>query len=193
MIHHCYTKIYIPLNIEYDYDYEPVHVTNECNQIFTAWMYEKPIPDTVLMNIVTLAQQNLNMTLSVHVSCGSAQCVSAIRDWKLHNMEVEFAVINEIVDELPPLKEWWTRQSLNKILAGKKFEDHLQEVTILGYLWKHGRFYVNPALSMNATLSIKCSNDTSTWFSKRLSPENTQSSLTVLLHSFLQNIPSSIL
>ena len=135
--------------------------------------------DWLIVIIIHYVERDVDLCVTMMYS---AQCVSAIRDQRLHNMEVEFAVINEIVDELPPLKEWWTCQSLNKILAGKKFEDHLQEVTvdnIIGYLWKYGRFCVNPDLSMNATLSNNCSNHTSAWISKSLSSENIHGSVII--------------
>ena len=124
-----------------------------CNKtIFTTWVYERLIPDPVVSNLVAMASQNPH--LSVHVYCGSTQCENAILRADAVNLKVNFAVISDIVRETS-LEPWLDRHPFNKMLAGKDFERHLEEVTILGVLWKYGGAYVNPMVILSEKLNFK--------------------------------------
>lgn len=166
---------------------------SECNRIFTAWVYEEPIPDFIVTNIEALAHQNPDM--SVLVYCGSTQCIEAVNKRKTRNMAVKFAIISEIVKGVssPPLQLWLERHPLNKVLAGRKFEDHLQDVLTVGALWIHGGFYVNPAVKLGSTLSGEYQNCMSAWISNETTlPVGFQSMLTVAFfpskHPFIHKL-----
>ena len=157
---------YYPMPLTAYFNRDSVFNTTECDRVFTAWVYEKPMPDFVVDNIVTLAHQNPSML--IHVYCGSTQCVEVLEKQKVHNMVTKFTIVTEIVAELPPLKQWLDRHPLNKILAGKRFEDHLQDVTIMGYFWKHGGLYVNPTLKLGSSLNNICQDTNNAWIGKSL-------------------------
>ena len=105
------------------------------------WVYEKPVDQSIITNINILAMNN--PTLPICILCGTAQCLEVISDMKQPNVMTEFAVISEIVKG-SPLEEWLANHPYHKLLAGRAFETHLQEVTILGVLWKYGGFHVSP-------------------------------------------------
>jgi hypothetical protein len=109
--------------------------------ISTAWLYDQPITKNVLANIESLAHDNPTMKISVY--CGTTQCVQEVTALEKDNVAVCFAVISDIVKGTP-LERWVANHPINKLLAGPEFETHLHEVAILGILWQHGGYYINP-------------------------------------------------
>ncbi len=75
-------------------------------------------------------------------------------------------------------------------LAGREFETHLQDVTIIGILWKYGGIYINPILKLAKGLSTAFPENTSAWISKELSqPTKSLSTLDVsFFHSFIHEL-----
>ena len=129
----------------------------DCGIISTAWVFDKPIPNNIALNIKSLSAQVPNMP--VHVYCGTTQCVDAVT--KLNsdtNLTVEFLVASRIVKNTS-LEHWFAHHPFNKVLAGREFETHLQEVVRLGLLWNYGGFYIDPTVQANDALKfiLKCS------------------------------------
>lgn len=131
--------------------------------ISVVWTYNAPIPPTVLKNIHTLSERNPNK--SIRVYCGTTQCVKSVTALNLTalNVSAEFVIISEVVKDTP-LQEWLAHHPLNKVLAGRAFETHLQEVTILGLLWKYGGFFASPMVTIKGTLKT---HNAVAWVSRR--------------------------
>ena len=129
-------------------------------KITTAWVFERKIPNNVIMNIEAMAEQNPGTP--IHVYCGTTQCVHAITKLKNDNITVEFLVISDAV-EGTPLEYWVARHPINKVLAGKEFETHLADVVTLGLLWNYGGIYVAPTVRI---ASLVCLHDKNAWVSK---------------------------
>ena len=154
--------------------------------ISVAWIYQKPIPKNVITNIGDLADSNLDMGVLVY--CGTTQCVNAVEKLHRDNVMVEFAVIGNIVKDTP-LERWVARHPINKLLAGKEFEKHLQEVMILGLMWQNGGFYVNPMVRVGNLTLPACRNATSVWDSKEVAlPERSLPSVLDLLYFSRQHV-----
>ena len=128
----------------------------DCGRISTAWVYDKPIPNDLALNIEALSARVVN--LPVHVYCGTTQCVDAIAKLNNTNIAVEFLVASNIVKNTS-LERWIAHHPFNKVLAGKEFETHLQEVVRLGLLWNYGGFYIDPMVRVTDALKFisKCS------------------------------------
>ena len=109
-------------------------------------MFEEPVPPNVIHNIQELAHQN--PTVSVHVYCGTSQCVRSAKEVSAENIEVKFLVISDIVKGTPMEKWLIARHPLNKVLAGVEFENHLHEAVRLGFLWKYGGLYIDPTVKI---------------------------------------------
>ena len=61
----------------------------DCGRISTAWVFDKPIPNDLALNIEALSARIVN---PVHVYCGTTQCVDAIAKLNNTNIAVEFLV-----------------------------------------------------------------------------------------------------
>ena len=154
--------------------------------ISVAWIYQKPIPKNVITNIGDLADSNLDMGVLVY--CGTTQCVNAVKKLHRDNVMVEFAVIGNIVKDTP-LERWLARHPINKLLAGKEFEKHLQEGMILGLMWQNGGFYVNPMVRVGNLTVPECKNAISVWASKEVAlPEGSLPSVLDLLYFSRQHV-----
>ena len=154
--------------------------------ISVAWIYQKPIPKNVIINIGDLADSNLDMCILVY--CGTTQCVNVVEKLHRDNVMVEFAVIGNIVKDTP-LERWLACHPINKLLAGKEFEKHLQEVTIVGLMWQNGGFYVNPMVRVGNLTVLECKNATSVWASKEVAlPEGSLPSVLDLLYFSRQHV-----
>ena len=116
-------------------------------RIFSAWVFERPLPLSVVNNVRAIGQQY--PTIPIHVYCGTTQCVNVVS--KLNSLEarftVEFLVISDIVQDTP-LEQWIARHPLNKVLSGSEFENHLQIAVQLGILWRYGGVYVDPTVKV---------------------------------------------
>lgn len=135
------------------------------NLILTSWVYYETVPRGVLDNIQALADQNPGTP--VRVFCGSSHCqrtVAALGNGEVgeaRRVEAELVVLPNIVRDLPPLRDWLALHPINKVLAGKAFQQHLQEALALGLLWKYGGFYVNPLVRTTRQLDFpECRRDT---------------------------------
>ena len=128
----------------------------DCGRISIAWVFDKPIPNDLALNIEALSARVVN--LPVHVYCGTTQCVDAIAKLSNTNIAVEFLVASDIVKNTS-LERWIAHHPFNKVLAGKEFETHLQEVVRLGLLWNYGGFYIDPMVQVTDALKFisKCS------------------------------------
>ena len=154
--------------------------------ISVAWIYQKPIPKNVITNIGDLADSNLDMGVLVY--CGTTQCVNAVEKLHRDNVMVEFAVIGNIVKDTQ-LERWVARHPINKLLAGKEFEKHLQEVTIFGLMWQNGGFYVNPVVRVGNLTVPACRHAISVWASKEVAlPEGSLPSVLDLLYFSRQHV-----
>ena len=111
--------------------------------ISTAWVFDSPLTADLLMNIKCL--YHVQTCASVHVYCGTSQCVRAVSELNNPNITSEFLVINDLVKDTS-LEQWFVRHPLYKVLAGLEFEDHLQTVVQLGILWKYGGIYIDPRI-----------------------------------------------
>ena len=129
-------------------------------KITTAWVFERKIPNNVIMNIVAIAEQNPGTPF--HVYCGTTQCVRAITKLKNDDITVKFLLISEAVQGTP-LEYWVARHPINKILAGKEFETHLEDVVTLGLLWNYGGIYVAPTVRIASLVRLHCKG---AWVSK---------------------------
>ena len=171
----------IPINMLYPSENESVSCSDvQCTDhgtILTAWVYQRHIPKNVIANIRDLADNNHRM--NVHVYCGTTQCMNAVAELHKSNIEVKFAVISKIVKGTS-LAEWLSHHPLYKLLAGKEFENHLQEVTILGLMWQYGGFYINPMVKVGKLTVPKCS---FIWVSKEIAlPESSLPSVLDVLY-----------
>ena len=129
-------------------------------KITTTWVFERKIPNDVIMNIEAIAEQNPGTP--IHVYCGTTQCVHAITKLKNDDIKVEFLLISEAVQGTP-LEYWVARHPINKVLAGKEFETHLADVVTLGLLWNYGGIYVAPTVRIASLVCLHCKD---TWVSK---------------------------
>ena len=115
----------------------------ESTSISTAWVFDRPLTDDLLMNIKHL--QNFETCTSVHVYCGTSQCVRAVTKLNNPNITSEFLVISNLVRDTP-LEQWFVRHPLYKVFGRLEYEDHLQKVVQLGILWQYGGIYVDPRI-----------------------------------------------
>ena len=129
-----------------------VAVHAKTNHIMTAWIYYEPIPRQAVDNILALAEQHPKSFVMVY--CGTSQCVNAVRKLNNKHIRAEFAILPDIFKDTP-LQSWLAHHPLHKVLAGKAFETHLQEATVLSLLWKYGGFYVDPAFRMTNALELE--------------------------------------
>ena len=111
--------------------------------ISTAWVFDRPLPLDILENIKSW--RNDKICTSVHVYCGTSQCVRAVTELNNPDITSEFLVISNLVRDTP-LEQWFVRHPLYKVLAGLEFEDHLQKVIQLGILWKYGSIFIDPRI-----------------------------------------------
>ena len=75
----------------------------ESTSISTAWVFDRPLTDDLLTNIKHL--QNFETCTSVHVYCGTSQCVHAVTELNNPNITSEFLVINDLVKDTS-LEQW---------------------------------------------------------------------------------------
>ena len=113
-------------------------------EISIAWVYERPVDKNVMDNVNILAAK---VDSTVCIYCGTTQCMKTFHGLK-PNIIVKFAVISDLVQGTP-LQEWLSRHPFNKVIAGRAFETHLQEVTTLGILWNFGGMYFNPTVRVS--------------------------------------------
>ena len=130
-------------------------------EISTAWVYEKPVDKNVVNNVKMLAKTNRKSRVCIY--CGTTQCMKTFRGLK-SNIVTRFAIISDLVQGTL-LQEWLSRHPFNKVIAGRAFETHLQEVTALGILWKFGGIYVNPTVRVGYGARFP-SNTNYSWVSK---------------------------
>ena len=116
-------------------------------RISTAWVFDRPITESVVINIDALAGNNSGTPFYVY--CGTTQCVNSIAKLKHLNVVVKFMVIPELVKDTP-LEHWLARHTFNKLIAGTEFENHLHDVVRLGILWKYGGIFVDPTVRVLA-------------------------------------------
>ena len=121
-------------------------------RISTSWVFEEPIPHNVIHNIEVLAKQNPSVTLTVY--CGTSRCVHSVRKLDVKNIKVEFLKVGDIVKNMP-LEEWLARHPINKVLAGEKFENHLNEAVKVGLLWTHGGMYFDPTMAVIGQFNLR--------------------------------------
>ena len=84
-----------------------------------AWLYERPMEGHI---IAMLVKQN-----TLHIFCGSSECTASVNKLNITRVTAEFAVLSSITKGTP-LEQWLARHPFNKLLAGKAYEMHLQEV-----------------------------------------------------------------
>ena len=131
------------------------------NQIMTAWIYYEPIPREAVDNIQALAEQNPET--SIWVFCGTSQCVNAVGKLNNKHIRAEFAVLPDIFKDTP-LQSWLALHPIHKVLAGKAFETHLQEATVLSLLWKYGGFYADLFVRVQGRLMFpECESGVESW------------------------------
>ena len=135
------------------------------NRISSAWVFDKPIPQSIVKNIETLSRYNPD--IPIHVYCGTSQCVQQVSKLKNENIVTEFLVVTDVVKDTP-LTSWLARHPFNKVLARKEFEAHLKEVVRLGILWNYGGYYVDPPNIVTKSLSALCKQDNNAFMSKYL-------------------------
>ena len=135
----------------------------EHNRISTAWIYDKPIPESVVSNLEHLTNQNPGRILYVY--CGTSHCFNRIQKLRNDHIAVEFVILPTILADLP-LRGWLAQNPFNKIIAGEGFEDHVQDAAALGLLWKYGGFYVNPRYKVTGKLIHPDCLNSSAWVSK---------------------------
>ena len=133
------------------------------NRISTAWIYDKPIPESVVSNLEHLANQNPGGVLYVY--CGTSHCFNRIQKLRNDHIAVEFVILPTILADLP-LRGWLAQNPFNKIIAGEGFEDHVQDAAALGLLWKYGGFYINPRYKVSGKLIHPDCLNSSPWVSK---------------------------
>ena len=135
--------------------------------VSTAWVYERPIPQTILRNIEILSDL---YGVPVRVYCGTSQCIQAVSDLQNRYITAEFLVIPHIVEGLP-LENWAARHAFNKVLVRKEFETHLQEAVKLGIVWNHGGFYIDPTIQITSSVGeyvTKCNINHSAFISREV-------------------------
>ena len=132
-------------------------------RITTAWVFERPIPHNVVMNIESIADQNPDVP--VYVYCGTTQCINAITELDSANIITRYLVVSDVVRGTP-LEYWLARHPLNKVLAGRAFEKHLHEAVRLGLLWAYGGIYVDSAVRVTGRFTFpECQSDADGWVS----------------------------
>ena len=151
---------YSPLNPAYNQS-GATRKSLQHHNVVTSWVFSRPMPLTVISNIVNLGKRNPGM--SVQVFCGTSQCVNALSTPNLANIQPEFLVIPDIVKDTP-LEQWVARHPLNKILSQSKFENHLHEVVRLGLLWRYGGLYIDPYLRLSSDSNLPT--DSFAWISE---------------------------
>lgn len=109
-----------------------------CQQLTTAWVFDRPIPLEVVQNIKAIHAQNPNAAITVY--CGTSHCMRAIKEMDSTKISGQFLVVSDLVINTP-LMEWCARHYFNKILAGAQFEDHLHDAVQLALLWHYGGLY----------------------------------------------------
>ena len=156
------TYLTIPTNV-FTSNRRPIPV--KCgieNQISTSWVFNKPIPNSIVANIATLSKHYPDVP--IHVYCGTSQCVQQVSKLNNGNIVTEFLVVTRVVKDTP-LANWLAHHSFNKVLARKEFETHLKEAVILGILWNYGGYYVDPSL-VTKSLSSLCKQYNNAFMSK---------------------------
>ena len=121
------------------------------SRISIAWIHDRPIPKNIVENIALTAKNSPG--IPVHVYCGTTQCMNAVSSLGNGKIEVEFAVLPEILSGTP-LEQWLAHHSFHKLLVRKAFETHLQEAVRLGLLWQYGGFYFSPTIKLNQQLFL---------------------------------------
>ena len=132
------------------------------NRISTSWVFNKPIPNSIVTNIATLSKHYPD--IPIHVYCGTSQCVQQVSKLNNGNIVTEFLVVTRVVKDTP-LAIWLAHHPFNKVLARKEFEMHLKEAVRLGILWNYGGYYVDPSL-VTKSLSALCKRDNNAFMSK---------------------------
>ena len=133
------------------------------NRISSAWVFDKPIPNSIVTNIASLSKHNPD--IPIHVYCGTSQCVQQVSKLKNENIVTEFLVVTHVVKDTP-LSNWLAHHAFNKVLARKEFETHLKEAVRLGILWNYGGYYVDPS-TVTKSLSALCKRDNNAFMSEK--------------------------
>ena len=133
------------------------------NRISISWVFNKPIPNSIVENIATLSKHYPD--IPIHVYCGTSQCVQQVSKLNNGNIVTEFLVVTRVVKDTP-LASWLAHHPFNKVLARKEFEMHLKEAVRLGILWNYGGYYVDPSL-VTKPLSALCKRDNNAFMSKK--------------------------
>ena len=159
--------------------------TNTCcddqERVSTSWVYEQHLPDQLLANIRMLSERNPGV--DVHVYCGSLDCMQKVSGLEKGNVVLEFLVVPDILRDTP-LEGWAARHAINKILTGREFEKHLDDVVRLGLLWQYGGVYVDPAVQVTTTL--KCMMGKTPWIA--LGKGLLDAAYFPKSHSFIENM-----
>ena len=130
------------------------------SRLSTAWVFDRPIPKIVVTNIQNLSKEFPDTP--IYVYCGTSQCIQSISNLNNDNIVAVFSVIPHILKGTP-LENWIARHAFNKVLAGKEFENHLQEAVRLGILWNYGGFYVDPTVQITHLSSSMHSQCVDAW------------------------------
>ena len=155
-------------------------------RITTAWVFERPIPHNVVMNIESIADQNPDVP--VYVYCGTSQCIRAITELDSANIITQFLVVSDVVRGTP-LEYWLARHPLNKVLAGRAFEKHLHEAVRLGLLWTYGGIYVDSVVRVTGRLTFpECQSDADGWVSNGTEVGLLDASYFPPNHPFIRNL-----
>ena len=79
------------------------------------------------------------------------------------NVSIQFLDISKIVKETP-FENWFAQYVYHKILTGRNFERHLDEVVRISLLWNYGGLYINPTLVLPKDQNLPTTTHTS-WIS----------------------------
>ena len=107
----------------------------------TTWVFIRPMPDLVIKHIV---KAHINNKTSVHVYCGTMECLKTVQELKRPVITASFLVVPNVLARTP-LKEWGQRHLLNKILTGLHYEWYLTQALCFAHLWKYGRTFCLPS------------------------------------------------
>ncbi len=146
-------------------------------RIMTSWVYDQPMPSSVLTNVEHL--QSSNPHCVVDVFCGTNRCLENIAEINNPLVKGTFLRTYQLFNDTP-LFEWQQKHIFHKILAGQSFEDHLHHATQLSLLWKFGGLYISPFLSCSSLKTFKPGFGSS-WTIQKLST-NTDSNIIDLVY-----------
>ena len=111
--------------------------------VSSTWVFDRPIPEQIVANLQTLSYH-----VPIHMYCGTSHCLDAVNKLNSQNISAEFLLVGDLVKDTP-LQKWLARQALYKVIAGRSFEEHLNEVVRLSILWKHGGVYIDSNVAIS--------------------------------------------